>query len=37
MFKKRHGIVANNRYEDAEPDETLAHPDASQTSFQWDR
>ena len=37
MFKKRHGIVANNRYEDAEPDETLAHKDASQTSFQWDR
>jgi len=36
MFKQRHGMTADTRYEDAEPDETPAQPHASQTSFGWE-
>jgi DNA repair photolyase len=34
MFKQRHGMIGNRRYEDAEPDEAPAAT-VDQTSFEW--
>jgi DNA repair photolyase len=35
MFKQRHGMVGNSRYEDAEPDESVAPSGPAQGAFRW--
>jgi DNA repair photolyase len=35
MFKQRHGMIGNSRYEDAEPDETPHTTQPAQHAFRW--
>jgi DNA repair photolyase len=35
MFKKRHAMIGDNRYEDAEPDEKLPPAEPAQPAFRW--